>query len=272
VAAASHLGKGPGGTGDALAGYHRRIDALNECARALAKRAAILDPDKPDDEIAALVAKEAELTAAAAAAASTPASKRDSIPWRLRLRGRSQVEFAGYVGALDNRDALVQAREILVGSVRAMRLKADAWKNMVFHNAAVAVCRAVGFGGTVILPPVNFSEWKRNMRGTTTGAYMHLTAPGRAYLILAEKLRVYGITLVGPSEPYTSRTCCACMKVKPTGVSGRTFKCSECLYETHRDAGNAPINIFLRALCIGLEALTGLLNLSSIEDVFDWRQ
>jgi transposase len=81
----------------------------------------------------------------------------------------------------------------------------------------------------------------------------------------------YGIKVVACNECYTSRECSCCRDCDFRSKT-RTFTCSSCGLISHRDAGNSTVNIFIRALALGLDVNQALHNLTASHDagyVFD---
>ena len=121
---------------------------------------------------------------------------------------------------------------------------------------AVRLCRTVGPGNAILIPPTDFSVWYRSLGSSTTG-YAQTLGLGRAFNILSHISSRFGIRIISSNEVYTSRECSLCRDCIIRG-SGRTFVCHNCGLVTHRDAANSATNIIIRTLALGLDVQRAL--------------
>jgi len=108
----------------------------------------------------------------------------------------------------------------------------------------------------IVAPPIDVRQWARISRG-----YAVIQRLGQLLPIIARFAARYGITLVGPAEPWTSKSCSACYELHPALGANKVFACPNelCGFSTSRDLGNAVTNILvMSALTNGALARAGM--------------
>jgi hypothetical protein len=166
-------------------------------------------------------------------------------------REKAEETVTAAIAAERDKTVLKAAAAVLAARRRQLFIKATRRSIGEAQRTATSLCRQVGVGGTMIVPPVDVAAWLRSVNPSTAG-YAQTVGLGRFINILHMTAARYNITIVGMNEPFTSRECSNCRDCIFRG-SGRTFTCSVCGLTTHRDAGNSASNIMYRAVALGLD-------------------
>jgi len=167
--------------------------------------------------------------------------------------------------AAERNPAVLKAAAILLAAKRRTAYRETTRKaNSLFKRTSTYVCRLVGPGNTIILPPVNFANWFQGLSGGSTTSYMQTIGLAGGIDRLYKTAARFGINVVACNECYTSRECSNCRDCDFRG-SGRTFTCSSCGLITHRDAGNSVVNIVIRALALGYDVDQALFNATATD-------
>jgi len=114
---------------------------------------------------------------------------------------------------------------------------------------------------TIILPPFEVKNMVRTGQrkiGRQTVRSMIVWSYYKFRMMLQSKCEELGITLICPSEAWTSKTCGNCGNVDRNLGSARTYSCKKCEIKIDRDI-NGSRNIFLRYLgnCIKTLEVSG---------------
>ncbi len=167
--------------------------------------------------------------------------------------------------AAERNPAVLKAAAIVLAAKRRTAYRETTRKaNSLFKRTSTYICRLVGPGNTIILPPVNYQDWFKGLKGGTTTSYMQTIGLAGGIDTLYKTAARFGINVVACNECYTSRECSNCRDCDFRG-SGRTFTCSSCGLITHRDAGNSVVNIIIRALALGYDVDQALFNATATE-------
>jgi hypothetical protein len=174
-----------------------------------------------------------------------------SLPQVRAKREKAEETVTTAIAAERDKTVLKAAAAVLAARRRQLFIKATRRSIGEAQRTATSLCRQVGVGGTMIVPPVDVAAWLRSVNPSTAG-YAQTVGLGRFINNLHMTAARYNITIVGMNEPFTSRECSNCRDCIFRG-SGRTFTCFVCGLTTHRDAGNSASNIMYRAVALGLD-------------------
>jgi hypothetical protein len=118
------------------------------------------------------------------------------------------------------------------------------------QRTAVAIVRTVGSGNLILLPG-HKGGWFKTLH-TPSRSYMQTISHAKGIDALFGIASRHGVAIIPASEEYTSREC-SCCRDCDFHTGERTFTCPNCGLVTHRDAGNSPVNIQIRAIALGNE-------------------
>jgi len=178
------------------------------------------------------------------------------------LKNASKTAVEATIAAEKNPAILEAAAIVLAAKRRNAYRKTVRMSKGMFQRTATYICRLTGVGNTIILPPVNYQDWFKGLKGGTKTSYMQTISFARGIDTLYKTAARFGTNMVACNECYTSRECSNCRDCAFRG-SGRTFTCSSCGFVTHRDAGNSVVNILIRALALGHDVNQALHNLTA---------
>jgi hypothetical protein len=221
-----------------------------------------------EEEDATLVADPPPSTTSSSSSSSSSSRPRPqhlplSLPQIRAKREKAEETVTTAIAAERDKTVLKAAAAVLAARRRQLFIKATRRSIGEAQRTATSLCRQVGVGGTMILPPVDVAAWLKSVNPSTAG-YAQTLGLGRFINMLHMTAARYNITIVGMNEPFTSRECSNCRDCIFRG-SGRTFSCSVCGLTTHRDAGNSASNIMYRAVALGLDVDAALDTLAVTE-------
>ena len=168
----------------------------------------------------------------------------------------AEARIASEIKSVTDKSILSVASTVLSSRRRRLFKKTTRQAKGESQRVAVHLCRTVGPGNAILLPPTDFAAWYRSLGSSTTG-YAQTLGLGRAFNILSQISSRFGIRIISSNEVYTSRECSLCRDCILRG-SGRTFVCHNCGLVTHRDAANSATNIAIRTLALGLDVQRAL--------------
>ena len=182
---------------------------------------------------------------------ATPPLDPLNLPELKKKREKAEARVTAEIKKQDEIAVLKAAETTLAARRRRMFQQTSRKAVGEFQRVAVRICRTVGPGNTILLPPVNYKAWYHSLNSSTTN-YAQTLGLGRGINILSQISSRFGIRIAACNEVYTSQECSHCRDCVIRG-SGRTFKCHVCGLVNHRDAANSATNIAIRSLALGLD-------------------
>ncbi len=170
--------------------------------------------------------------------------------WSPEMSGKIGAGDFGKIQRLcDHMDDLIgratkapcRSKRRMLRAVERMRWRIKDLVDELHHKAAVFLCRNFDI---IAIPKFETSQMVTKLRSKTARA-MLTWAHYRFQLFLTAKAAEYGVTVLNPSEAYTSKTCSYCGTIKQIG-SAKTWKCV--CGRVHDRDDNGARGIFLRTL------------------------
>jgi hypothetical protein len=119
--------------------------------------------------------------------------------------GPSAKNFIDAVRNETNTFNLCRLLIALESKIKLVRAYNAARLDTFHHSTAMAITRACGINSCISNPRVEYTGgWKKMLKGSTTGSYMQMAAPGRFMMVLAKKTLRFATKLICPDETFTS--------------------------------------------------------------------